>query len=81
MDIRILVVGAVLIAVGVIVSSIFSGFLTSGPLDVWNEARGIAQLGTIAAGIGVLMVIISFGLGRRKRDRGGGLYSQQGKPM
>jgi hypothetical protein len=50
-------------------------------LDVWNEARGIAQLGTIAAGIGVLMVIISFGLGRRKRDRGGGLYTQQGKPM
>jgi len=76
-----LVVGAVLIAVGVIVSSIFGGFLTSGPLDVWNESRGIAQLGTIAASIGVLMVIISLGLGRRKRDRGGGLYSQQGKPM
>ncbi len=80
MDIRILVVGAVLIAVGVIVSSIFGGFLAFGPLDIWNEARGIAQLGTITASIGVLMVIISFGLGRKKRDRGG-LYSQRGKPM
>ncbi len=80
MDIRILVVGAVLIAVGVIVSSMFSGFLVSGPLNVWNEARGIAQLGTITASIGVLMVIISFGLGRRKRGKGD-LYKQQGKPM
>ncbi len=68
MDIRILVIGGILIAIGVTVSTTFGGFLASAPLSAWNEARGIAQLGTIAASIGVLMVIISFGLRRRGRS-------------
>ncbi len=68
MDIRILVIGGILITIGVTVSTTFGGFLASAPLSAWNEARGLAQLGTIAASIGVLMVIISFGL-RRRRGR------------
>ncbi len=71
-----MMIGAVLIAVGAYVSMVSGSMLTSGPLSMWNETRGIAQLGAITAGIGVLMLIISFGL-RRRRNKGGGYDSLQ----
>ncbi len=71
-----MMIGAVLIAVGAYVSMVSGSMLTSGPLSMWNEARGIAQLGAITAGIGFLMLIISFGL-RRRRSKGGGYGSLQ----
>ncbi|MEM0441927.1 MAG: hypothetical protein QW450_02065 [Candidatus Nitrosocaldus sp.] len=72
MDLRILVIGAVLIAVGITVGTLFGNIVRSGPLEEFNTARGLAQIGTLIAGIGTLMVLVSFGLKRRRSPYGPG---------
>ncbi|MEM2101298.1 MAG: hypothetical protein QW572_08285 [Candidatus Nitrosocaldus sp.] len=72
MDLRILIVGAVLIAVGVAVGIFFGNIVRSGPLEEFNTARGLAQIGTLIAGIGTLMLLVSFGLKRRRSSYGPG---------
>ncbi len=72
MDLRVLIVGAVLIAIGVIVGVFFGNVVRTGPLEEFNTARGLAQMGTLIAGIGILMVLVSFGLKRRRTPYGPG---------
>lgn len=76
MDLRILILGAALIAVGVSIGMFFGNIVRSGPLEEFNTARGLTQMGTIIAGIGTLMVLVSFGLKRRRNQYG----PSKGKP-
>ncbi|MGH9876498.1 MAG: hypothetical protein ACRD5H_02585 [Nitrososphaerales archaeon] len=69
MDWRFLAAGVAMIIVGSVISIFYGSILLSGPLvpEGYNPSRGIAQIGGIIGGIGVLLTLVSFGLRRRKR--------------
>lgn len=71
MDWRFFGGGLALIAAGSAVGLFSWSALTTGPLEGFNAARGFIQVGTLMASIGVLLTLVSFGLGRRKRRLGG----------
>ncbi len=67
MDWRFLVGGVAMIITGSVISIVYGSMLIAGPLEEFNPSRGIAQIGGIIGGIGVLLTLVSFGLRRRKR--------------
>jgi len=67
MDWRFLAAGVAMIITGSVISILYGSILLAGPLEEFNPSRGIAQIGGIIGGIGVLLTLVSFGLRRRKR--------------
>jgi hypothetical protein len=71
MDWRFFGSGIALIAAGIAIAIIFGALLTTGPIEEFNQNRGIAQLGGLVGAIGILLLLVSFGLSRRKKDAAG----------
>ena len=67
MDWRFLAGGVAMIITGSVISIVYGSILLTGPLDELSPSRGIAQIGGIIGGIGVLLTLVSFGLRRKKR--------------
>jgi len=73
MDWRFFASGIALIASGVTTAILFNAYVASGPLEEINQNRTIAQFGGIMGGIGILLLLVSFGFSRRKRRPDGGM--------
>jgi len=67
MDWRFLAGGVAMIITGSVISIFYGSILLAGPLEEFSPSRGIAQIGGIIGGIGVLLTLVSFGLRRSKR--------------
>ncbi len=51
---------------GIITTIIFGAYITSGTLEELNHNRALVQFGGIISGIGFLLLLVSFGLYRRR---------------
>ncbi len=71
MDWRFFGGGVALMATGISISLIFGAYVTTGPLEDLNRNSSIAQVGGITAGIGFLLMLVSFGFSRRKKGSSG----------
>ncbi|MEM2856982.1 MAG: hypothetical protein QW416_07780 [Candidatus Nitrosocaldaceae archaeon] len=67
MDWRFTLIGVSMIAVGAALSLTFTNLSNIGPLETFSQWRMASQLGGILAALGVLVLIVSFGLRRKKR--------------
>lgn len=69
MDWRFTIIGAVMIGIGVTISLVFMNIANIVEVKEFVQNRMVAQIGGIVAGLGVLLLLISFGLQRRRRFR------------
>ncbi len=67
MDWRFTTIGAVMIGIGITISLIFLNIASDVEVQEFAQNRMIAQIGGIVAGLGVLLLLVSFGLQRRRR--------------
>ena len=67
MDWRFTLIGAIMIGIGTAISLINLAAANTGPIEEFVQGRMYAQAGGILAGIGVLVLLVSFGLQRRRR--------------
>ncbi len=67
MDWRFTIIGAVMIGIGITISLIFLNIASDVEVQEFAQNRMIAQIGGIVAGLGVLLLLVSFGLQRRRR--------------
>ncbi len=67
MDYRFTIIGALTIGVGLTISILFWNLATTGDIEDFLPNRMIVQLGGIIAGLGLLLLIVSFGLYKKRR--------------
>ena len=77
MDWRFLAAGIAMVITGSVISIVYGSILLTGPLQAFNLSRGIAQMGAIIGALGVLLTLVSFGLGRKKRRPDEGAASRK----
>lgn len=66
MDLRFTLIGSILIGIGIVISLTYINISNTGPIEGFLQARMVAQLGGIISGLGVLILLVSFGLYRRR---------------
>lgn len=58
-----------MIAIGIVISIAFLNIASNVEVEEFAQNRMIAQIGGIVAGLGVLLLIVSFGIHRRRRSK------------
>lgn len=71
MDWRFFAGGGAMMATGIITAIIFGAYITSGTLEELNQYHALVQLGGIIGSIGFLLLLVSFGLNRRRSSASG----------
>ncbi len=56
-----------MIAIGISISLIFMSISNTAAIEEFVQLRMVAQAGGVIAGVGVLILIVSFGLYRRRK--------------
>ncbi len=69
MDLRFTVIGAIMIAVGLTITILFWNIANASSIENYIQNRMVASIGGIISAIGMILLIVSFGLYKRQRRR------------
>jgi hypothetical protein len=67
MDLRFLVIGAIMIVVGLTITILFWNIANTSSIENYIQNRMVASIGGVISAIGMILLIVSFGLYKRQR--------------
>ena len=67
MDLRFTVIGAIMIAVGLTITILFWNIANASSVENYIQNRMVASIGGVISAIGMILLIVSFGLYKRQR--------------
>ncbi len=67
MDLRFTVIGAIMIAVGLTITILFWNIANASSIENYVQNRMVASIGGVISAIGMILLIVSFGLYKRQR--------------